>query len=121
MNRQMKVGMVAVAMFTAMAACTNTGGGASGGGGGGGGGGSDPQSFCSSLCGRIHTCDNTSDQQTCTDSCVNADAAILPKIRSDVVSATESCFQSKDCATVLNSNVVSACIQEAAASIAPSA
>ena len=121
MGKRWMLGVALLGLLAPMGACTNsTGGSGSGNGGGGGNGNIDPQGFCSGLCGRVHSCDNTQDEQTCADSCTNTNAAILPKLRGDVVSATETCIENKDCATVLGSNFVSVCVSQAAASIAPS-
>src|SRR5262245_25515382 len=58
-------------------------------------------SFCSDVCTRINSCDNTRDLQTCTSQCQNDNAAAFPKLRADIVSSVQSCFDTTDCATVL--------------------
>ena len=105
-------------------ACANSGGGTSGsggnGGGGGGGGGASLSDFCSGYCGKLTTCDNTRDAQTCAASCNNQLAAIFPKLRSDVVVSVESCIESQDCKTSLDSDTIATCATQAEASVAPS-
>lgn len=76
-------------------------------------------SFCASYCAKLHECDNQKDEQTCADACANDGAAILPKLRSDVVADLVSCVDGKDCSTVLSNDVLSACVGEAAAEVAP--
>lgn len=77
--------------------------------------------FCGKYCARVHDCDNASDEQTCTNSCVNSTAAVFPKLRPDVVDSIAACFDDKDCKTVLGGSVIGTCANEAVASIAPSA
>lgn len=76
--------------------------------------------FCGKYCGRVQTCDNATDEQTCTNACVNANAAVFPKLRPDVVDAIASCFDEKDCKTVLGGGAIATCASEAVASVAPS-
>lgn len=78
-------------------------------------------SFCQKYCARLYTCDRTNDEQTCTDLCLNNNAALMPKLRGEVVSLVSSCLEKKDCKTVLSGNAISACSAEATASVAPSA
>jgi hypothetical protein len=78
-------------------------------------------SFCEKYCGRVNECDNTKDAQTCANNCQNSLSSTLPKLRGDVTSQIEACMDSKDCKTVLGSNVTGKCVDEAAESIAPSA
>jgi hypothetical protein len=74
-----------------------------------------PNDFCSGVCNRIHGCDATEDVETCVNSCTNANAVVVPKLRGDVVSAAESCVAQKDCATVLSSTFVKTCVAQAVA------
>jgi hypothetical protein len=107
-----------VCLGVSASACTAaTGSGSSGGSSSGGG---QAQDFCSSLCGRVNDCDQTQDKDTCVNNCQNQTATTVSKLRSDVVTAVESCVQSKDCATVLSSSFFDTCLSEAVASIAPS-
>ncbi len=78
------------------------------------------QDFCSALCDREQKCDNSLDTQTCSNSCVNADAAVFPRLRSDVVSMIVDCFSGEDCKTVLAGAAVQSCASEAVARVAPS-
>jgi hypothetical protein len=80
----------------------------------------DSAAFCSGYCKKLVGCDNTKDQQTCENSCKNTNAAVFPKLRSDVLGKVSSCINAKDCKTVLGSDVVGACSAEAVASVAPS-
>ena len=82
---------------------------------------SSASSFCTGYCSRVHTCDQTKDLQTCTNSCQNSNAATLPKLREDVVGLIGKCFDGKDCKTVLGGTVLATCSEEATASVAPSA
>jgi len=81
---------------------------------------SDATAFCSGYCKRIGGCDNTRDVQTCENTCKNQNAAVFPKLRSDVVSKISTCIDALDCKTVLGSDVVSSCSAEAVAQVAPS-
>jgi hypothetical protein len=88
------------------------------------GGGSSASSvsvedYCSNLCGRQSACDESRDVDTCTNGCMNVNAAIMPKLRGDMVSSALSCIETKDCATVLKGTADDACLSEAAASVAP--
>lgn len=80
----------------------------------------DAAAFCGGYCKKLVGCDNTKDQQTCENNCKNTNAAVFPKLRSDVLGKVSSCINGKDCKTVLGSDVVSACSAEAVASVAPS-
>jgi hypothetical protein len=82
---------------------------------------SDAASFCSAMCGREQSCDMTIDTQTCENECTNANAAVFPRLRSDVVQLVVGCFDGKDCKTVLGGEFVGACTADAIASVAPSA
>jgi len=120
---------VAVGSTLALAsvlACASSGGGGAGPGGGGGNGGDDGgggaslSDFCSTYCGKLSTCDNTRDEQTCSASCDNQLAAMFPKLRSDIVSTIESCITSQDCKTSLDGGTIATCATQAEASVAPS-
>jgi hypothetical protein len=78
------------------------------------------QDFCGALCDREQKCDNALDTQTCANSCVNADAAVFPRLRPDVVSMIVDCFSGEDCKTVLAGAAVQSCASEAVARVAPS-
>jgi hypothetical protein len=77
-------------------------------------------SFCGRYCDRVSSCDNAKDNQTCSDACSNQNAATVPKLRGDVVDLISKCLDSEDCKTVLSTNVVGTCANEAAAQVAPS-
>jgi hypothetical protein len=81
----------------------------------------DAASFCAAMCSRVQSCDKAIDTQTCENECTNGNAAIFPRLRSDVVSLIVSCFDGKDCKTVLGGEFVRACTADAIASVAPSA
>jgi hypothetical protein len=81
----------------------------------------DAASFCTAMCSRIQSCDKAIDSQTCENQCTNGNAAVFPRLRSDVVSLIVSCFDGKDCKTVLGGGFVGACTADAIASVAPSA
>jgi hypothetical protein len=81
----------------------------------------DAASFCAAMCSREQSCDKALDTQTCVNECTNADAAVFPRLRTDVVDLIVSCFDSKDCKTVLGGSFVGACTADAIASVAPSA
>lgn len=81
----------------------------------------DAASFCQAMCHRVQSCDKSLDAQTCENECSNSNAAIFPRLRSDVVALIVGCFDSKDCKTVLGSGFVGACTADAIASVAPSA
>jgi len=81
----------------------------------------DAASFCSAMCSRIQTCDKSTDSQTCENQCTNGNAAVFPRLRTDVVDLIVSCFDGKDCKTVLGGEFVGACTADAIASVAPSA
>lgn len=79
----------------------------------------DAATFCGALCDRTQACDQALDHQTCKNSCTNSYAAVFPKLRGDVVDLIVGCFDSKDCKTVLTGDVVSTCVADAVASVAP--
>jgi hypothetical protein len=81
----------------------------------------DAASFCSAMCGREQACDKSIDTQTCENTCTNANAAVFPRLRSDVVELVVSCFDGKDCKTVLDGEFLGACTADAIATVAPSA
>ena len=81
----------------------------------------DATSFCAAMCHRVQTCDSSLDTQTCENQCTNANAAVFPRLRSDVVALIVGCFDGKDCKTVLGGAFVGACTADAIASVAPSA
>lgn len=81
----------------------------------------DAASFCSAMCGREQACDQAIDTQTCENTCTNANAAVFPRLRSDVVELVVSCFDGKDCKTVLDGEFLGACTADAIATVAPSA
>jgi hypothetical protein len=81
----------------------------------------DASSFCTAMCNRIQSCDNSTDSQTCENQCTNGNAAVFPRLRTDVVNLIVSCFDGKDCKTVLGGGFVGACTADAIASVAPSA
>jgi len=85
--------------------------------------GTDPaafQGFCSGYCANIKACDAKIDERTCANACENANAALFPKLRTDVVEAVSACFDDKDCKTTLSGNYDAACMKEAQAKTAPS-
>ena len=77
-------------------------------------------SWCSALCDSRYKCDKTYDAVTCVNQCTNNNAAILPKVRSDVVNIDVKCFATLDCATVLAGDSVSECDAKSSSSVAPS-
>lgn len=81
---------------------------------------SDAASFCGALCDRENQCDTSLDGQTCKNSCTNSTAAVFPRLRSDVVQLIVTCFDDKDCKSVLGGDVVGTCASEAVARVAPS-
>ena len=80
----------------------------------------DAASFCSAMCGRVQACDKSLDTQTCENECTNGNAAVFPRLRSDVVDLIVECFDGKDCKTVLGGGFVAACTADAIATVAPS-
>ena len=116
----MRYVMGAVVGAVLMAGCTASGGNAGvGGSDGPQGSTSSAVSFCDGYCARVNSCDTTRDEQTCSDACANENAATFPKLRQDVVSLISQCIDEKDCKTILSSNVLSTCADEAAAAVAP--
>ena len=81
----------------------------------------DAGSFCQAMCHRVQSCDASLDTQTCENQCTNTNAAVFPRLRTDVVNLIVGCFDSKDCKTVLGGGFVGACTADAIASVAPSA
>jgi hypothetical protein len=51
---------------------------------------------------------------------MNANATILPKLRTDLVAAAVTCYEQQDCASVINGSAWTNCTQSSAASLAPS-
>lgn len=80
----------------------------------------DASSFCAAMCSRVQSCDKSLDSQTCGNECTNGNAAVFPRLRSDVVALIVQCFDGKDCKTVLGGEFVGACTADAIATIAPS-
>lgn len=80
----------------------------------------DAASFCAAMCGREQSCNKTIDSQTCVNECTNANAAVFPRLRSDVVDLVVACFDGKDCKTVLDGEFLGACTADAIATVAPS-
>jgi hypothetical protein len=81
----------------------------------------DAASFCKAMCNREESCDTSLDTQTCQNQCANTNAAVFPRLRTDVVNLIVGCFDGKDCKTVLGGGFVGACTADAIASVAPSA
>jgi hypothetical protein len=77
--------------------------------------------LCTSFCQRVSTCDTTRDDQTCVASCTNANAAVFPKLRTDLVDAAAACVAQDDCATITRDGALASCLVEAAAGVGPSA
>lgn len=80
----------------------------------------DAASFCAAMCNRVQACDKSLDTQTCENECTNGNAAVFPRLRSDVVDLIVECFDGKDCKTVLGGGFVGACTADAIATVAPS-
>jgi hypothetical protein len=80
----------------------------------------DVEGFCEGTCARVLDCDNAVDLQTCTQSCRNANAASVPKLRGDVLQGMQSCLEAEDCRTVLDGAPIGTCLSEAVAAVAPS-
>jgi hypothetical protein len=79
-----------------------------------------PSDFCRNICTRVNACDNARDVDTCAQECTNSLASIYPKLRSDLVSGVETCWQKKDCKNVLlSSSALDSCADEADESLAP--
>ncbi len=77
--------------------------------------------LCASFCQRVSTCDTTRDDQTCVASCTNANAAVFPKLRVDLIDAAAACVAQDDCATITHDGALASCMVEAAAGVGPSA
>jgi hypothetical protein len=87
----------------------------------GSGSGSSPSGasdLCSTVGNKATSCNSAIDKTTLANDCANQVAALLPKLRSDVVSSLDSCVQSSDCTHV--SSFVTDCLNTETASIAPS-
>ncbi len=121
MKLSVRFGLAACASLMAAAACSSGVNGSSGGGDGPAGVAASPQQFCASLCNRMNGCDMSVDLETCTNQCMDETSTMVAKFRSDVVGQIETCFAKEDCATVLATGGISKCIDEAVASVAPTA
>jgi hypothetical protein len=75
--------------------------------------------LCAAYCHRVSTCDTSRDQQTCVAACTNANSAVFPKIRADLLTALAQCVGQKDCATITRDGALAACLVEAAAAVGP--
>src|SRR5262252_2231497 len=117
----MKTTLIAFAASLFAMACSSTV--TNGGGGSGNASGSlavSPSEFCHDICSRVNQCDNARDVDTCTQQCSNDLASAYPKLRGDLVSNVEVCWQKKDCRTVLDSpSAFASCADEADESLAP--
>ncbi len=80
----------------------------------------DVDAYCNSLCGKEHSCDTKSDEDTCFNSCKNSNAARMPHLRGDLVDEIAECVSDKDCKVVLANSAETDCSKEVAASAAPS-
>ena len=81
----------------------------------------DAAHYCDAVCGRFNECDRSDDLQTCRNACLNANSAVMPKLRGAYVTAVSACMVAKDCATILSGSAASPCSDEARAMLAPSA
>lgn len=81
---------------------------------------SNVENWCQALCGSRKKCDSSYDDTTCLAQCRNTNAAVLPKIRNDVVQSDIQCFGTIDCVTVLAGNSTSECFKASVAAIGPS-
>jgi hypothetical protein len=76
--------------------------------------------YCESYCEQSHDCDQSINEQTCTNSCNNDFAALGPKLRTDFLKSISECVAQQDCATILAGDALSDCSEEAAATLSPS-
>ena len=76
--------------------------------------------LCRSFCTRLNTCDTSRDLQTCVNACTNSNAALFPKLRTDIITSVATCIKQKDCATIAQDTSLRSCMIEAAAVIGPS-
>lgn len=76
--------------------------------------------FCEVVCVKNHDCNQTVDVQTCSNTCDADFASSDGKLRADFLSGVSSCYQSRDCATVLAGDALGGCGEETKASLAPS-
>jgi uncharacterized membrane protein YgcG len=75
--------------------------------------------YCTSLCEKAHECDSARDLQTCRGRCLNELAAVGNKLRGEFLEASELCYRSQDCATVLAGAAQGQCVDEALSMLAP--
>ncbi len=76
-------------------------------------------SFCESYCTKWSTCDSHIDSETCNAKCEDGTSSSLKRIRPEIVSDAQACFESSDCRSVLSGKRLEECIDEAAVSVAP--
>lgn len=109
-----------LALVGFVAACSSGSGG--GGKKNGSLGGSNPSggaNLCATACQKINECDVSENVSECTTEC--ASGMETSKLRADYLSRVSSCFVAKDCASVLNGSAEYSCVDEAVASLAPTA
>lgn len=78
-------------------------------------------SFCESYCTKINECDSSSDLQTCTETCGDSLESTVRKLRADLMTEVQSCWEASDCRKVLGGDRLGDCVDEAAVSAAPNA
>ncbi|HEY8077987.1 MAG TPA: hypothetical protein VIF62_27865 [Labilithrix sp.] len=80
----------------------------------------DVAAMCEAFCNDNHACDKSIDVQTCQDSCTNGLAVQWGKLRCDLVTNLQSCYDATDCASKLDGSGQKDCLTQELASIAPS-
>ena len=91
-------------------------------------GGSDPATstaasasdYCGAYCARVNQCDSTQSVSACNSQCTSVNAVSMPKLRADVVAASESCEKNAACSSILDGSAQRTCVQSSVAAIAPS-
>jgi hypothetical protein len=79
-------------------------------------------SLCTTYCDAVAKCDETAQVTTCTNDCADEYSVLVPLLRSDYLGNVLSCFETTDCATLLdNGEAVTKCAASAGALASPSA
>lgn len=68
--------------------------------------------FCDSVCAKESSCDASTDRDVCKNQCRRGIGVKFEKFRSDYVKAVQACIESKDCAAVLDGDVILVCDEE---------
>lgn len=76
--------------------------------------------FCKGYCSVRRDCDARIDLAACVEQCNQDNAAVVGRVRADVIALVQACFQQSDCGQVRSGTRLDECM-DTAARVAPSA